>query len=74
MNIKRCHDSCDSLTAGDVPGDGRGPGDGAVAGDGGVVLDAAQRVGRVKVVVVHAGGRGGACNTNTIIILFMANY
>ena len=57
-----------------MPGDGRGPGDGAVAGDGGVVLDAAQGVGRVKVVVVHGGGCGGACNTNTIITLFMVNY
>lgn len=42
------------------PGDGRGPGDGAVAGHGRVVLDAGQGVGRVKVVVMDAGGHGGA--------------
>ena len=47
------------------PGDGGRPSYGAVPGYGGIVLDAEQRVGRIKVVVMDRTGGGGWARGDT---------
>ena len=47
------------------PGDGRRTSDRAVPGDGGIVLNAEERVGRIKVVVMDRTGGGGWARGDT---------